>query len=41
MRVGRPVETGGPFDTAYTTVVTVQDGRFASYREYWNPLAVR
>lgn len=21
-------------------VVTVQDGRFTSYRDYWNPLAV-
>ncbi|MGR4880508.1 nuclear transport factor 2 family protein [Streptomyces sp. LARHCF249] len=39
--VGRLVETGGPFDMAYIAVVTVQDGRFTSYRDYWNPLAVQ
>ncbi|MFE5890140.1 nuclear transport factor 2 family protein [Streptomyces sp. NPDC002285] len=39
--VGRMVETGGPFDMTYIAVVTVQDGRFTSYRDYWNPLAVQ
>ncbi|MFG3116659.1 nuclear transport factor 2 family protein [Streptomyces sp. NPDC048197] len=39
--VGRVVETGGPFDMTYIAVVTVQDGRFTSYRDYWNPLAVQ
>ncbi|MFF8724862.1 nuclear transport factor 2 family protein [Streptomyces sp. NPDC015171] len=39
--VGRMVETGAPFDMAYIAVVTVRDGRFVSYRDYWNPLAVR
>ncbi|MFF5477621.1 nuclear transport factor 2 family protein [Streptomyces sp. NPDC012935] len=39
--VGRTVETGGPFDMTYIAVVTVQDGRFTSYRDYWNPLAVQ
>ena len=39
--VGRLVETGGPFDMTYIAVVTVENGRIASYRDYWNPLAVR
>lgn len=38
--VGRLVETGGPFDMTYIAVVTVREGRFTSYRDYWNPLAV-
>ncbi|MFG2616487.1 nuclear transport factor 2 family protein [Streptomyces sp. NPDC048507] len=37
--VGRLVATGGPFDMTYIAVVTVRDGRFTSYRDYWNPLA--
>jgi uncharacterized protein len=24
----------------YIAVVTIQDGHFTSYRDYWNPLAV-
>lgn len=39
--VGRMVKSGGPFDMTYIAVVSVQDGRFTSYRDYWNPLAVR
>lgn len=39
--VGRLVETGSPFDMRYIAVVTVQDGRITSYRDYWNPLAVQ
>ncbi|MFZ4239918.1 nuclear transport factor 2 family protein [Streptomyces murinus] len=39
--VGRMVETDAPFDMTYIAVVTVRDGRFTSYRDYWNPLAVR
>ncbi|MER7915661.1 MULTISPECIES: nuclear transport factor 2 family protein [unclassified Streptomyces] len=39
--VGRMVETGAPFDMTYIAVVTVRDGRFTSYRDYWNPLAVQ
>ncbi|SOE15889.1 hypothetical protein SAMN06272775_6775 [Streptomyces sp. 2323.1] len=39
--MGRLVETGAPFDMTYIAVVTVQDGRFTSYRDYWNPLAVQ
>ncbi|MGP3998807.1 nuclear transport factor 2 family protein [Streptomyces sp. 8N706] len=39
--VGRMVETDGPFDMSYIAVVAVQDGRFTSYRDYWNPLAVQ
>ncbi|WP_406511508.1 nuclear transport factor 2 family protein [Streptomyces sp. NBC_00161] len=39
--VGRVVATGSPFDMTYIAVVTVQDGRFTSYRDYWNPLAVQ
>ncbi|MFF3088268.1 nuclear transport factor 2 family protein [Streptomyces nojiriensis] len=38
--VGRVVATGTPFDMTYIAVVTVQDGQFTSYRDYWNPLAV-
>jgi hypothetical protein len=34
------VETDSPFDMTYIAVVAVRDGRFASYRDYWNPLAV-
>ncbi|MFJ2747995.1 nuclear transport factor 2 family protein [Streptomyces sp. NPDC087297] len=39
--VGRVVASGGPFDMTYIAVVTVEDGRFTSYRDYWNPLAVQ
>ncbi|MFJ4094248.1 nuclear transport factor 2 family protein [Kitasatospora sp. NPDC089913] len=38
--VGLLVGTGAPFDMRYIAVVTVRDGRFTSYRDYWNPLAV-
>ncbi|BDM74498.1 hypothetical protein HEK616_79850 (plasmid) [Streptomyces nigrescens] len=38
--VGRLVETGAPFDMTYIAVVTVQEGHFTSYRDYWNPLTV-
>jgi uncharacterized protein len=38
--VGRLVPTDGPFDMKYIAVVTVEGGRFTSYRDYWNPLAV-
>jgi ketosteroid isomerase-like protein len=38
--VGRLVRTGAPFDMTYIAVVTVEDGRFTSYRDYWNPLAL-
>ncbi|MFF3859575.1 nuclear transport factor 2 family protein [Streptomyces sp. NPDC002209] len=39
--VGRVVATGSPFAMTYIAVVTVQDGQFTSYRDYWNPLAVQ
>jgi ketosteroid isomerase-like protein len=38
--VGRLVETDSPFDMTYIAVVTVQDGRITTYRDYWNPLVV-
>ncbi|TXS46269.1 nuclear transport factor 2 family protein [Streptomyces sp. uw30] len=38
--IGRQVETDRPFDMRYIAVVTVEEGRFTSYRDYWNPLAV-
>ncbi|WP_217255066.1 nuclear transport factor 2 family protein [Streptomyces sp. AC602_WCS936] len=38
--VGRLVRTDAPFDMTYIAVVTVEAGRFTSYRDYWNPLAV-
>ncbi|MEU1406888.1 nuclear transport factor 2 family protein [Streptomyces sp. NPDC005728] len=39
--VGRLVRTGAPFDMTYIAVVSVRDGHFATYRDYWNPLAVQ
>ncbi|MFE1149693.1 nuclear transport factor 2 family protein [Streptomyces albidoflavus] len=39
--VGRLVESDAPFDMTYIAVVTVRDGHITSYRDYWNPLAVR
>lgn len=39
--VGRLVKTDSPFDMTYIAVVTVEDGRITSYRDYWNPLAVQ
>ncbi|MFF0516501.1 nuclear transport factor 2 family protein [Streptomyces sp. NPDC004250] len=39
--VGRLVESNAPFDMTYIAVVTVRDGHITSYRDYWNPLAVR
>ncbi|MFD6194154.1 nuclear transport factor 2 family protein [Streptomyces sp. NPDC060275] len=38
--VGRLVRTDAPFDMTYIAVVTVEDGRFTSYRDYWNPLVL-
>ena len=34
-------KTGADFDMTYIAVVSVEDGRFTSYRDYWNPLAVQ
>ncbi|MFE5806983.1 nuclear transport factor 2 family protein [Streptomyces sp. NPDC056491] len=39
--VGRLVATGSPFDMTYIAVVTVRDGQFTSYRDYWNPLGIQ
>lgn len=39
--VGRLVATDSPIDMTYIAVVTVNDGRITSYRDYWNPLAVQ
>ncbi len=38
--VGRLVETDKPYEMKYIAVVTVENGRITSYRDYWNPLAV-
>ncbi|MET9862458.1 nuclear transport factor 2 family protein [Streptomyces smyrnaeus] len=38
--VGRLVATDSPFEMTYIAVVTVDDGRFTRYRDYWNPLSV-
>ncbi|MBB4682612.1 nuclear transport factor 2 family protein [Amycolatopsis jiangsuensis] len=38
--VGRLVETGNPYDMTYIAVVTVRNGQFTGYRDYWNPLGV-
>ncbi|MEU8777376.1 nuclear transport factor 2 family protein [Streptomyces sp. NPDC048606] len=37
--VGRLLDGDRPFDMTYIAVVTVEDGRFTAYRDYWNPLA--
>ncbi|MBB5121853.1 phenazine biosynthesis protein PhzA/PhzB [Streptomyces eurocidicus] len=37
---GRVTATGRPFEMTYIAVVTAHNGRFTSYRDYWNPLAV-
>lgn len=37
---GRTVATGEPYVMDYIAVVTVRDGRFVRYRDYWNPLAL-
>ncbi|MEV4440957.1 nuclear transport factor 2 family protein [Streptomyces sp. NPDC049577] len=37
---GRMVATGAPYDMSYVAVVTVRDGRFVHYRDYWNPSAI-
>ncbi|MFG3224730.1 nuclear transport factor 2 family protein [Kitasatospora sp. NPDC048194] len=39
--VGRLVQSDAPFDMTYIAVVTVQDGKITSYRDYWNPLALQ
>jgi ketosteroid isomerase-like protein len=39
--VGRLVRTDAPFDMTYIVVMTVRNGRIASYRDYWNPLVVQ
>ncbi|MFB7656844.1 MULTISPECIES: nuclear transport factor 2 family protein [unclassified Streptomyces] len=39
--VGRLVRTGAPYDMTYIAVVTVEDGRFTAYRDYWNPLVLQ
>lgn len=36
--VGRFAGSGRPFDMAYIAVVTVEEGKFTAYRDYWNPL---
>ncbi|MFD4633941.1 nuclear transport factor 2 family protein [Streptomyces sp. NPDC058284] len=35
---GRSVSTGRDFEMSYVVVVTVKDGLFTHYRDYWNPL---
>ncbi len=37
---GEGVATGAPYNQDYISVVTMQDGRIARYRDYWNPLVV-
>ncbi|CAA9229023.1 MAG: hypothetical protein AVDCRST_MAG83-1774 [uncultured Arthrobacter sp.] len=37
---GRIVTSDSPYDMTYIAVVTVHNGCFSSYRDYWNPLAV-
>ncbi|MGP3950991.1 nuclear transport factor 2 family protein [Streptomyces sp. 7N604] len=36
---GRAVATGKPFASSYIAVVTIKDGLFTHYRDYWDPLA--
>ncbi|RLL67689.1 nuclear transport factor 2 family protein [Streptomyces sp. Z26] len=37
---GRLVVTDSPYEMAYVAVVTVRNGRFHHYRDYWNPLGL-
>ncbi|MFD0418450.1 nuclear transport factor 2 family protein [Streptomyces sp. NPDC127108] len=37
---GRVTATGDAFDMTYIAVVTVRDGHFTHYRDYWNPLGI-
>lgn len=35
---GHGAETGVAYNQSYISVVTLQDGRIARYKDYWNPL---
>jgi ketosteroid isomerase-like protein len=35
---GRGLESNRPFEQTYISVIRVQDGHIAHYRDYWNPL---
>jgi ketosteroid isomerase-like protein len=37
---GVVVATSKPYDVSYIAVIRVRDGEIASYRDYWNPLAI-
>jgi ketosteroid isomerase-like protein len=36
---GKVIANGNPYEMSYATFVTVRDGLFVNYREYWNPAA--
>ena len=38
---GRAAATGKSFDQSYVEVITVEDGKIRTYRDYWNPLVVQ
>ena len=33
-------QAGAPYEQRYISVIDLQDGRIARYRDYWNPLAL-
>ncbi|GAA2675435.1 MULTISPECIES: nuclear transport factor 2 family protein [Actinosynnema] len=37
--VGRATATGVPYRLDYVSVVTVEEGLFTAYRDYWSPVA--
>ncbi|ATE53002.1 MULTISPECIES: nuclear transport factor 2 family protein [Actinosynnema] len=37
--VGRTTATGAPYRLDYVSIVTVVDGLFTAYRDYWSPVA--
>ena len=37
---GHGVQTGVPYPQRYISVITLENGRIARYRDYWNPLVV-
>lgn len=37
---GEGKRTGAPYDQEYVSILTMQGGRIARYRDYWNPLVV-
>lgn len=37
---GTGIETGGPYEQRYVSIIRTREGRIVHYKDYWNPLAV-